>query len=237
MLQILSLKLAKTPVDCGLIELYGYVAVRDNLDPLLNYVVNFSRGDPIVVEQGSLIYMAGPKRGIEMVDLTLIEYDLRVKTGQEEKDDLQLIDGASIIGPAGIWNQPFTKCIPGDYGAVEITLSRLEGAVEATVEVLISEVQSSFDLSLSLTNELNKGIWLFDGAIAESCSLKRSVVAVLMDSLVDLEFKLGSLSSSPDQRHCSFEAKTHGHDTQEIKTALALISVRVTWSTLPSGLG
>jgi len=51
MLQILSLKLAKTPVDSGLIELYGYIAVRDNLDPLLNYIANFSRGDPIVVEQ------------------------------------------------------------------------------------------------------------------------------------------------------------------------------------------
>ncbi|CAL5031782.1 unnamed protein product [Urochloa decumbens] len=238
MLQILSLKLAKTSVDCGLIELYGYIAVRDDLDPLLNYVVNFSRGDPIVVEQGSLIYMTGPKRGIEMVDLTLIEYDLRVKTGQEENDDLQLIDGASIIGPAGKWNEPFTKCIPGDYGTVEITLSRLEHAVEATVEVLISEVHSSFDLSLScLTSGLNKGVWLFDGAIAESCSLKRSVVAVVMNSLIDLKFKLGPLSSSHDQHYCSFKARTHGHDTREIKTSLALISVRVTWSTLPSGLG
>jgi hypothetical protein len=51
MLQILSLRLAKTPVDCGSIELYGYIAAQDNLDILLNYVVNFSRGGPIVVEQ------------------------------------------------------------------------------------------------------------------------------------------------------------------------------------------
>ena len=51
MLQILSLKLGKIPVYCGVAELYGYVAVRDDLDPLLNYVVKFSRDDPIVVEQ------------------------------------------------------------------------------------------------------------------------------------------------------------------------------------------
>jgi hypothetical protein len=51
MLQILSLKLAKIPVDCGVAELYGYIAVRDELDPLLNYVVNLSRDDPIIVEQ------------------------------------------------------------------------------------------------------------------------------------------------------------------------------------------
>ena len=52
MLQIFSLKLAKFPVDAGSVELYGYVAARDNLDPLLNYVVNIGRGDdPILVEQ------------------------------------------------------------------------------------------------------------------------------------------------------------------------------------------
>ena len=51
MLQILSIKLAKIPVDCRLVELYGYIAVRDDLDPLLNYVVKLSRDDPIVVEQ------------------------------------------------------------------------------------------------------------------------------------------------------------------------------------------
>lgn len=49
MLQILSLELSQ--MDGGLVELYGYIAVRDQLDPLLNYVVNFSRDDPIVVEQ------------------------------------------------------------------------------------------------------------------------------------------------------------------------------------------
>lgn len=35
----------------GSIELYGYIAARDDLEPLLNYVVNFSRDDPIIVEQ------------------------------------------------------------------------------------------------------------------------------------------------------------------------------------------
>lgn len=178
--------------------------------------------------------MAGPKRGIDMMDFTLIEYDMRIKTGEQEKDDLQLIDGASIIGPAGTWNRPFTFHIPGDCGAVDITLSRLNNAVEATVEVLISEVQSSFNLSLGcLTSGLNEEIRLFDGTITESRGLQRSVVAVVKRSLIDLKFKVGTLSSSSDQHCCSFKAKTHGHDTQEIKTDFALISVKVTWSTLP----
>jgi len=38
MLQFFSIKLAKLFVDSGPVELYGYIAVRDGLDPLLNYV-------------------------------------------------------------------------------------------------------------------------------------------------------------------------------------------------------
>lgn len=51
MLQIFSLKLDKIHVDGGLVELYGYIAARDRIDRLLNHVVNFSRDDPIIVQQ------------------------------------------------------------------------------------------------------------------------------------------------------------------------------------------
>jgi hypothetical protein len=40
------------------------------------------------------------------------------------------------------------------------------------------------------------------------------------------------LSSSFDEHCCSLEAKTHGHDAQEIKTCFGLIMVKLTWSTL-----
>ncbi|GJN02593.1 hypothetical protein PR202_ga19960 [Eleusine coracana subsp. coracana] len=178
--------------------------------------------------------MAGPKRGICMMDLTLVEYDMRIKTGKQEKDDIPLIDGVSLVGPAGIWNEPFIFHLPSDFGAVDITLARIMNAVEATVEVLISEVQSSFNLSLCcLTSGFKEEIHLFDGAIAESCGLKRPVVAVVKDSLIYLKFNLGPKSFSFDQHSCSFKAKTHGHDTQGIKTDLASIMVKLTWSTFP----
>lgn len=235
MLQIYSLELAKIPVD-GLVELYGYVAVRDDLDPLLNYVVNISRDDPVIVEQGSLINMIGPKRGIDMADHALLEYDMKIKSGEQEKNDLQLIDGASFIGPLGSWDQPCTFHIAGDCGSVDITLSRLLKAVEATVEVLILEVKSSFSLSVGcLASGFNEEIQLFDGTIADSQGLKRSVVAVMKNSSIDLKFKVGALSSSSDQHCCSFKAKMHGHDIEEIKTDFALILVKVIWSTLPRG--
>jgi hypothetical protein len=52
MLQFFSFEVAKLPPNAaGSVELYGYVATRDDLDPSLNYVVNISRDDPIVVKQ------------------------------------------------------------------------------------------------------------------------------------------------------------------------------------------
>jgi hypothetical protein len=51
MWQVFSLKLVKLPVDDGPVELYGYIAARDHVDSLLNYIVNISRDDPITVDQ------------------------------------------------------------------------------------------------------------------------------------------------------------------------------------------
>uniref|UniRef100_A0ACD5US30 Uncharacterized protein n=1 Tax=Avena sativa TaxID=4498 RepID=A0ACD5US30_AVESA len=234
MLQIFSLKLAKLYVDGGSVELYGYVAARDGLDPLLNYIVNVSRDDPIVVEQGSLINMVGPKRGIDLCDTTLIEYDMRIKTGEQEKDDLQLIDGVSAIDGVPLWDRcTFTNRIHGDYGAVDLTASFLQQAFEASVEVVVSEVHSSFNLCLlCFIRGLNEELRLFDGSIGEARSLKRSVVAVMEDSWMDLRFKVGSESSSSAEHCCSFKADNHGRATQEINTSFGLISVKVIWSTL-----
>ncbi|XP_062188090.1 uncharacterized protein LOC133891391 isoform X2 [Phragmites australis] len=236
MLQIFSLKLAKIPVDSGSVELYGYIAMRDALDPLLNYVVNFSRDDPIIVEQGSLVEMTGPKRGIELCYITAIEYDMRIKTGEQEQDDLQLIDGVSFIDEINTGSTiTFTRRIHGHCGAVDITVSTLDHAVEATVEVVISEVRSSFNLCLScFVSGLGEEIRLFDGAIGEPRGLRRSVVAVVIDTWMDLKFKVGSRPSySSDTEHCcSFKAFNHGCTSQQIEVDFASISVKVTWSTL-----
>jgi hypothetical protein len=241
MMQIFSVQVAKLPADAaGSVELYGYIAARDELDPLLNYVVNISRDDPITVAEGSLIPMTGPKRGIElgkdMMDTTLIEYDMRIKIGEEhERDDLQILDGASVYCTPFSWDRPYKLDTPGEFGTIDITLSPIMWAVEATLEVLILDVLRGFNLCLvCLTSGFNREIVLFDGAIGESRGLKRSVVAVEGRSVIDLKFNVDAPLSTPRQHCCSFKAETHGHVTQNIKTEFALISVKVTWSTLPS---
>ncbi|CAM0910684.1 unnamed protein product [Alopecurus aequalis] len=182
--------------------------------------------------------MAGPKRGIDLYGRILIEYDMRIKTGEQEEDDLQLIDGISAIDDlGGLWNCTFKKRIPGGHGEIDLTASRIHHAVEGTVEVVILEVQSSFNLCLGcFIGGFDEEIRLFDGAIGESCGLKRSVIALVQGSTMDLKLKIDGVESSSSAEHgCSFEADTHGHATREMKTGFGLISVKVTWSTLIEG--
>ena len=178
--------------------------------------------------------MTGPKRGIDFLGDIVIEYDMKIKTGEQEKHDLTLIDGASVIGDTDVSScRALTKCIHGDCGAIDIAISGLVHAVEATIEVLISDVQRSFSLCLGcFTSGFKAEIRLFDGVIGESRCLKRSVVAVVQRSWMELKFKIG-LESSCFTKRCSFRASEHGLSCQEIKTDSALFSVKVTWSALP----
>uniref|UniRef100_A0A0A9CTS9 DUF6598 domain-containing protein n=1 Tax=Arundo donax TaxID=35708 RepID=A0A0A9CTS9_ARUDO len=232
MMQIFSLSLARTPINNGSIQLYGYMAVRDDLDGLLNYVFNRSRDDPVIVQQGSLLEMTGPKRGILMLSEVIFEFDMRIKTGEKEENDAQLIDGLLHYDDR-MTHKPLTVRINGNCGAVDKAFKLVEKGVEAVIEVAISKVQSAFDLSLSSfvsVMEVRKEIQLFHGAAGE-LGIKRSVVAVPMYTMMDLKFKAGQKGSDSDiVRYCCFSAEVHGCASRQIKLELACVSVKVTWS-------
>lgn len=231
MLQFFSLTLAECSSNNGLIQLYGYIAARDGRDRMLNYVLNHSRDDPVIVQQRSLIQMTGPKRGIEMYSPVFIEFDLRVKNGGQEEDDLQLIDGAIACYDQKPW-RPIKHRINGKCGTVDISLAYVEHAVEATIEVVVSEVHSGFSLSLSsliYIMENYEEIPLFHGTIDQSRGLRRVVVAVTSGTVMKLKFRFGSNNV---ERCCSFKAKLHGCVRRQIKHELASITVKVYWSTI-----
>ncbi|GJM93312.1 hypothetical protein PR202_ga09858 [Eleusine coracana subsp. coracana] len=230
MLQFFSVTLACCPVSNAPLQLYGYIAVRDLRDWMLNYVVNHSRDNPIFVQQGSLIEMTGPKRAIDMVSPVLIEFDMRIKNGEQEKDDLELIDGAFAFRDQ--WPCKSTKHrINGKYGAIDISLAYIEHAVEATIEISISEVHMDFSLSLSSYIYVleYEEISLFNGTIGQSCGQGRFVVAVMMDTVMLLKFKVGNDNVV---RYRTFKAKQHGSESRKIKLHFATFSVKVTWSTI-----
>ncbi|TVU35255.1 hypothetical protein EJB05_17133, partial [Eragrostis curvula] len=198
-------------------------------DGKLNYVVNRDRDDPIVARQGSRIEMTGPKRGIYVAHAVLIEYDVRIKSGEREEDDLQLIDGAFPCKYQRPW-KPITNRITGECGAVDVSLAFVQDAVEATVEVEISKVQRGFDTAVSLSSfvyiwEDYEEIPLFHGAVDPSRGLRRRfVVAVTLGTKMLLKLKVGDSV----ERCCSFKAAPHGCAGEKMKLELASVSVKST---------
>uniref|UniRef100_A0A0D3FDA1 DUF6598 domain-containing protein n=1 Tax=Oryza barthii TaxID=65489 RepID=A0A0D3FDA1_9ORYZ len=234
MVQIFSLKLAKTTINSGPLQLYGYIAARDLVDDMLNYVFNRSRDDPIIVQEESIIEMTGPKRGIALIPDVLFEFDMRIKNGDEE-DDLQLIDGIIEFQEILLPEKPTTVRITGDYGDVDMCLANVSNGVEATVEVAISEPDHGFDLSISCVHfmmEKSKEFHLFGGTIGESRQLRRFVMAVFLDTVMHLKFKVDQKGSNVVEHCCSFESKLHGCASHQIKLENASILVKVTWSPL-----
>ncbi|KAF2907175.1 hypothetical protein DAI22_12g075600 [Oryza sativa Japonica Group] len=181
--------------------------------------------------------MTGPKRGIGMVADVIFEFDMRIKNGEKEEDDLQLIDGIIEIDDNVVTmiGTPRAFRLSGDCGSVDMSMAIFDNAVEATVEVAISELHYGFDLSLSyVLSELeeNREFQLFGGTIGESCGLRRFVVAVNLDTLMHLKFKVHKEGSNLVEHCCSFESNLHGCASQEIKLEEASILVKVTWSPL-----
>ncbi|KAF8685348.1 hypothetical protein HU200_043970 [Digitaria exilis] len=140
---------------------------------------------------------------------------MRIKTGEHEEDDLQLIDGVSVISLMEVMNsRVFTSRIIGVVAQIDISAARMDSAVEATVQVLVSESARQF------RSEPRTG-------------LKRYVVAVEHREKMYLKFKVGTGSSSSSEHCCSFTAQKHGHVDRLVETDFASISVKVTWSVLP----
>uniref|UniRef100_I1R3P0 DUF6598 domain-containing protein n=1 Tax=Oryza glaberrima TaxID=4538 RepID=I1R3P0_ORYGL len=245
MMQIFSFKLSNiTATVDGPVHLYGYFAVRDHLDPLHNYIFNRTRDDPFIMGQdndvdsdNSLIPMPGPKRGIGNQARVLIEFDMKIKNGETRDDDFQLIDGAIICSEFVLPNRVFTQRIEGDCGAVDISRALLHSAVEATIQVSISQVHGNgFSLSLySYTSRIPEKIQLFDGVISKPCDLNRFVVAVVVNTPLILIFKVDKRDGSDHVPGCcAFKARTHGYeyDLQELKLGCTNILVKLSWSTL-----
>ncbi|XP_044376962.1 uncharacterized protein [Triticum aestivum] len=147
MMQIFSLKLAYPPAG-DQVKVYGFMAVRDTRDHLRNYIFNRTRDDPFIVEQeDGFIQLSGPKRGIWWYDKQLVEFDMRIKRGENEADDLQLIDGAVwFYDGCSPHARVLTQRIDGDYGSVDISYALLQMAMEATVQIAVSELDRDIGL-------------------------------------------------------------------------------------------
>jgi hypothetical protein len=256
MMQIFSLKLTRLPRGAeagrGPIQLYGFMAARDLLDPLRNYVFNRSREDPFTIQDlisDPFIYLSGPQRGIYLQCPVLIEYYIRIKRDRMQ-DDLTLIDEAATFSEMACIDGAITNGIKGDHGArVEITRTLLRESVEATVEVWLTTKNtkpaggrsrhddlSGLDLSITgFVGRIRQGqeIKMFRGTIGDLCEGKRFVVAVRLSSPLFLYFKAPALGADPVVCKFAMRAVAHGctYRCHELDSS-STIDVRVTWSNL-----
>ncbi|KAF2909112.1 hypothetical protein DAI22_11g002500 [Oryza sativa Japonica Group] len=250
MLQIFSLKLVSITAPAigdDPIQVYGFMAVRDHMDCLRNYVFNRGRDKPFVVSLSDpFILLSGPKRGIGMETPALLEYDIRIKRGDGEDDDLQLIDRAATISETELplpYAQAYTRWIAGDYGAMNISLALLHNAIEATMHIQITEVRGSggFDMSMACrVGQIPNEIKLFESvAIAKLCQLnKRFVLAIVKRGILVLDLKVkrsGALEEEEPVRMLrGLKGKAHGQVILPMIFDCATILVSVHWSNLPA---
>ncbi|CAN6240889.1 unnamed protein product [Urochloa humidicola] len=247
MLQIFSVKLAKLPRAAaagGPIQLYGLMAIRDLMDHgKRNYVFNRSRDDPFVISD-PFFYLPGPKRGVNMQGRVVFEYYVRIKSGEEEHQDLSLIDEVAIFSEKTCIDEPTTFRISGGGGggAVDITWARLTRAMEATVEVRIRELRApprhgdgnGLELDLCVTGSLpriaaGEEIKLFRGVVDKPCALDRFVIAVSMASGLMLHFKAaGGGGPSRHMGDFAFRVAAHGSVAQCSRFDLATVEVKAT---------
>jgi hypothetical protein len=122
---------------------------------------------------------------------------------------------------------PSKNCITGKCGAVDVSFAYIEYAVEATIEVVVSEVQRDFSLFLSSIVYVMED---YDslGTIDQSCGLRRFVVAVTLDTEILLKFKVGNENV---ECYRPFKAMQHGCACQQIKFEFGSVSAKVSWST------
>ncbi|TVU08423.1 hypothetical protein EJB05_41827 [Eragrostis curvula] len=241
MMQFFSLTIAESHIGNDPIQVYGYIAARskDEMDGMLNYVLNRSRDDPIIVQQGSLIEMTGPKKAINFSNPVLIEFDMRIKNGEQEEDDLELIDGAIGCHDNRRPWIPVKHRVPGKWGTIDMSFACIEHAMEATIEVAVSDVLEGFSLSQSSYISVMEGyedmqsyqeLQLFHGTIDESRDLGRYAVAVTCGSEMRLKFKVGNDDNAVFYRSFKSEKPVFCVIRRKIKLEHASFSMKVTFN-------
>uniref|UniRef100_A0A0E0DTM8 DUF6598 domain-containing protein n=1 Tax=Oryza meridionalis TaxID=40149 RepID=A0A0E0DTM8_9ORYZ len=219
MIQIFSMRFAGDGVQLDQsMRVYGFVAIRDELDCRRNYVFNRSRDDPCeITPVCPTLPLISPARGTSIIDGVLLEYSLKAKRGDGDGDgdDVELIDGCIefITSPSTmpvdekLKTRIYGRAPPAPGGgavvAVDMAYAFIERGVEATVEV---EVRGGAPPSppghgrrlnaTALTSGYEDDIVLFDGPLSSSSSSSpakqlafSAVVAVARDDELSLRLE------------------------------------------------
>jgi hypothetical protein len=144
---ILSVKIVSSDVGYPL-DIYGTIIARDSIDYKCVPIFRRRRDDPQRIEsEDTSLILAGPDRGLVLVDFVYLEINLNIKDGDEEYMDrrlgkgLESIDGRVISRAKTIKEK--TKFASTTFhtwlSGVKVEYTIVQDAVEATLEVKVLE--------------------------------------------------------------------------------------------------
>ncbi|RLN28500.1 uncharacterized protein C2845_PM05G13930 [Panicum miliaceum] len=222
----------------GRANISGFVAMRDTVEPLRNYVyrreVNNCEAISVNRKTGvARLSLTSPARVISMVTRVLIEFELYVRTDALPEDKPKgecLIEGCTEFTNFHE-SKSFVehRRMYGERCALDVKYMMLINAVEARVELKVlrlGAIAGGVNMKLlAKTSGFDEVIRLFRGAAPEPHSMMTFVVASERRNNLDLYIEaaprddpfVGKKSMSCSWQECSFRPGFRGTDEEEVK--------------------
>ncbi|CAN6361434.1 unnamed protein product [Urochloa humidicola] len=233
----------------GRAKIFGFVAARDTIEPLRNYVYKcgIDNCETVSVKRKTGVArlpLLSPIRVIEMSSRALIEFELHALA----EDDTNGDGGPIIEGCTELYNMFESKSfiehrrMYSERCALDIKYMVLINAVEARVEVKVlrlGAIDGGVNMRLlAKTSGFSEVIQLFRGAAPEPGDVMSFVIAVETHSGFDLY-----IEGFPRDKHtvgqkpvpyswwkCGFASSYHRTDEEVAELGeFATVSVKVTW--------
>ncbi|PVH63095.1 hypothetical protein PAHAL_3G472500 [Panicum hallii] len=251
LLQFIDIKIARYHHTWpGPAKIFGFVAARDTIEPLRNYVyrreINSSEDEYGVAR----LSLTSPARVISMASRALIEFELRVRTeGRPDEDEPNgdcLIEGCTELTNM-LASDSFIehRRLYGDNCALDVKFAVLINAVEARVDIKVlslGAIASGINLKVyGKTSGFSEVIRLFEGASPKPGVVMSFAVAVDTHNYLDVCIEgssednpvLGRKEKKPASRSwwkCSFGSDYHDMDKEVAELGeFAVVSVNVNW--------
>ncbi|KAF8776694.1 hypothetical protein HU200_003422 [Digitaria exilis] len=232
----------------GRAKIFGFVAARDMIKPLRNYVYNrgLDNCEAVSVKKKdgvACLSLASPARVISMSSRALIEFELHALSEEKTNND----DDVIIEGCTELYDMHATKSfirnqrLYGQRCALDIKYLVLINAVEARVDINVIRVPvHGINLKLlAKTSGFSNVIRLFQGTVLEVGISASFAVAVGRRNFLDLCIE-GSQrdDDSPVQKtqqyecwQCSFGSRYHGVEDLVAELGdFAAVSVKISWT-------
>ncbi|CAM0148259.1 unnamed protein product [Urochloa decumbens] len=149
-------------------SVYGFLAIRDDVDYLRNYVFCRSREDAHVMRPDSPdLPLISPVRGMSSSAPVIFEYSIKFVNNDKDSsdEDGEIIDGCFRYVPGNPYhNQQVKPRIYGPLGPVDMQFMYISTGVEATIDVKVKWAAKGYHLKAvtAFTSQQRNAILLYD---------------------------------------------------------------------------